>query len=194
MKRTIVVALVAVLALFAWAPAPATADAATVAQKAKAKKKGKPKAKCPAKKKGAARTSLADASAKKKAAKCKKAKSKKPAPKPKPRSNAGLTDGTYDDGDFTVELSGDRTKVAVTTPASSCAGRVPLRLDGPFSLSKGGGRGGSEQKVGGGAATVKWSIRIAADLSYVYTADWKVQFPDSAPCQDDVRRTGRLSR
>lgn len=211
MKRSVLLAIVAAVALAAGLTASAAAtDAgtATVAQKAKSKKKGKAKAKCPAKKKakGKARKAQADAAAKKKAkkkaAKCKQAKPKKkgkaqPKGKGKPKPGAAIVpDGLYKDAakQVDVEVSGNGTKAKVTFPPLKCTAGMRLPIGGDLASSGGKVRVNQEDKLFGGAGRVWWSITIDANLSYTLSASWYVQFPDQAACEEEMRASGKLRR
>lgn len=178
MRRNILLALVAALALAVCVNA--TASAAAIggdAQAAAKKKAGKKKAaKCPAKpKKGKKKAgkSLADSAAKKKkAAKC-KAKAKKKA-KTTPKAGAfKLADGNYRHDSVGVIVTDGGMKATVSFPLSCFAygsDTVPLTSSGNTATA-------SEtytKPIAGVESKITWSLTVRPTLSYMLKTSWDV--------------------
>jgi hypothetical protein len=191
-KRGALFALLALLALLVVSSATAAVIAGPTTG-AQASKKGKKKG-CKKKGKAKSRTSAA-ASAKKK--KC-KPKGKKPQATPSPVGATPqpaapaptwpLVDGVYTDRadtGTTLRLSGNASSASVIFGAagSFCAvnfmtGQQPVTMTATTLTT-----GGEEKFTSVGSNfTVKWSLSVASDLSYVLTVDSKNEGGPIPPC------------
>jgi hypothetical protein len=180
LRRNILLALVAALALAVCVNATASATAIGGDAQAAAKKKaGKKKAaKCPAKpKKGKKKAgkSLADSAAKKKkAAKCKAKPKKKAKAKTTPKTGAfKLTDGTYNGEDVHFTVTGGGTKVSTGFPVSCflfSGEKVPLTASRDIATA-------SEtytKPIAGVESKITWSLTVRPTLSYMLKTSWDV--------------------
>jgi hypothetical protein len=183
MRRSILLAIVAALALTIGMSTVASAGAGTGAR-ATAKKKA---AKCNTKKKAkkkAGKSALDGSAAKNRASKCKpKKKAKKKA--------ATFGDGVYEDKahGVTAEVSGKGTQVLIRITGSKCVGRALIVLRGPLT-HKGSTAGASGTENVGGTGTVKWKLTVQDGLAYQLDTTWDITFPGSDPCHDVVTTKG----
>jgi len=199
-RRSILLALVAALALAVGINATASAIAGDSGAQATAKKKaGKKKAaKCPAKPKAKKKAgkSLADSAAKKKgkkkAAKCKPKKKAKAKPKATPPGAFTLTDGTYGDATAFNELrvSGGGT-TAVLRSELSCflytSQSVPLTINGNTAKAS----GEHDLSVAGEPAHVKWSLTVQSTLDYTLQISWDV---GNGICKSEKTVNGKFGK
>jgi len=186
-RRSILLALVAALALAVGVNATASATAGDSGAQATAKKKA---AKCPAKpKKGKKKAgkSLADSAAKKKAAKC-KAKPKKKKAKAKPKAGAfKLTDGTYNGEDVHVTVTDGGTQARVGFPVSCflfSGEKAPLKTSGNTVTA-------SEtytKPIAGVESKITWSLTVQSTLDYKLETSWDV----GGVCTGQKTFSGRL--
>lgn len=170
MRRSILLVLVAALALAVGMNAPASAISGDAHAAAK-KKPGKCKAK---KKKGKAGQLLADgAAAGKKKPKC----NAKPKAKPKPKSPAALADGFYEDtkNSVRVTVTGGGKNVELGFPTScflySSEDPVPLQPSGDAMKA-------SEDRdilIAGIPGHMTWDLTLKPTLAYTLTLAFHVE-------------------
>jgi hypothetical protein len=187
-KRSIVLALFAALALAVGVGSVATAAGDGAAQ---ASKKGK---KCK-KGTGKAGKSTATAQAKKKGKGCKKKTPKAP---PQPEE---LTEGVYSDAVNGVELKlegygkGFFASVKFSIPASCATLAFDSGSPTPANPTNGGVelRGKGTISVAGEPFDVSYAMTVTSDASYQIVVDAKAKNP-SIPCDFKGAITGRLSK
>ncbi len=211
MRRTILAAFVAAIALAIGFNSAATAAVDGSAQATAKKKAGKKKSCKPKKGKKKAGKSLADSAAKKKGKKkasgCKpkakkKAKGKaKPPPQKQgpqlPQKPGGSTfgDGVYKDAaqSVTITVTNNGSQATIGFPGGSCLGNAPINVPGPIAQQDSQVKGSGTQSILGGAGSIDWSLSISpSNLSYKFDATTKVQFPDQDPCQSSKNAAGTL--
>jgi hypothetical protein len=196
MRRSILLAFVAALALAIGlntaASAGVGADAQATAKKKAAKKNcGKKKAKKKAGKSAADGSAAAKKKGKKKAA-CKPKKKAKAKPK---GPTASFGDGSYADSahNVEVEVSANGTQALVRPPVNQCMGGFPIQLIGPLA-KKGSAYEASDTETPGGAGTIKWTLTVQSGLAYKLDTVYDIAFPDSDPCHDEVSIKGTLKK
>ena len=194
MRRSILLAFVAALALAIGLNTVASAGVGAGAE-ATAKKKV---AKCGTKKKAKKKAgkSAADGSAAAKKGKKKAACPKKKA-KAKPKAGAKLGDGTYEDAakGLTVTVTGNGTQANISGVSSKCSGGLGIQLKGLIAPQGSTVKGSSTTTIFGGYGTVKWTLIVTpSNLKYQFDTDWNTQFPEQDPCQDSKSLTGTLKK
>ncbi len=200
MRRSLILALFATLALaigFSASAAAVEDGADASAKKGKKCKKGKGKAK--------ARTSSAAISLKKKGKGCKKGKGKSPAggpgsttknppatpttpTLPPPAATWPPADGKYNDTGtngllLTIKAGGTQAS-AVLGGDDTCIGTLSFPSpDAPAQSTPTTFSASSEPfSYFGKAGTAKWSIAVTTDLQYTLTIDSSLAFAETTPC------------
>ena len=182
MRRSILLALVAALALTLGVSSLAAAgqDGATASAK-RAHKKGKKKGKGCAKSKSHGKRAHRSATASKKKGKgC------------KPTGALPLRPGTYEGQDgfeLKVKAGGKKAALVADGAPGTC---IPVAMELPdepaTSTAKLFKAGGKKNPAFGGSGEIRWVIEVNPQLKYKLTLDSSFAFPEQPPCDAPNRR------
>ncbi len=188
MRRTILLAFVAALALAIGLSSVAAAgqDGAAVSAK-KGKNKGK---RCKSKGKGKAKGK--NKSKAHRSATASKKKGKKRGCKGRGKGGSLLAPGTYEGQDgigLKVTAGGKMATLTYTsTPGSRVRTCIPVALELPeepaTSTATSFRAGGKPNSVFGGSGEITWTIEVTSGLRYTVRLDSSFAFPEQLPCNE----------
>lgn len=185
MRRSILLVLVAALMLTATVGATASVAAGPgVEAQAAARARGRARrraARCPRGRRARGR----------RAARC---RARRPAARRRAAPAAGLADGFYQDAakGISLTVTGGNVRVGLLLPAK-CGARLAVTVPGTIRTS--GSRTTGSGQIGSMTIQVIWRIAIThPSLAYQLEASSVVKFPDTIPCSDVERFSGRLTK